>query len=210
MSAEATESAHFRQHLKRLVATGQTGRREIVSRLAAMPIEKLKDVPADVLSLLGPRGLAELAQRRSDLADLLPRRTPHDPGGLRRDRVARMPTGNQFGHALVVAVALALGALAIDLGRDGVRRWVQPVVRPASTAGWPLCQRLDRHVDGCVYRTGSPDMTIARAATLLGMDAVKLWAINKHLATSTSTTAALAAGSTIIVWRGVGRLGKGD
>jgi hypothetical protein len=135
MLAENSKPSPFREHLNRTIAAGQIGRHEIVSRLATVSIEKLKEVPANIPSLLGPQGLAELAQRRSDLVALSPKRPA--PASVVPPPIDSHGDQTRLRNNLAPALAGCddrFGGFAIDLGRDALTDWSEPVARPASTA----------------------------------------------------------------------------
>src|SRR5690606_26784639 len=75
-----------------------------------------------------------------------------------------------------------------------------PGIRPRQTSRWPACPRLDRHVDGCVYTSGSGTLSLERVAALTGIPVSEVIGVNRHLSNAPET--ALPRGSRIVIWRG--------
>lgn len=103
------------------------------------------------------------------------------------------------------AVAMVLSLLAIGLLADLARPTLVPAIfnpdiRPRQTSRWPACPRLDRHVDGCVYTSGSGILSLERVAALTGIPVSQVIGVNRHLSNAPET--ALPRGSRIVIWRG--------
>lgn len=75
------------------------------------------------------------------------------------------------------------------------------LVRTVDASIWPSCNRLDTYVDGCVYRNRTP-LRWEIATRYLRIDAEQLRVLNSHITYPTP----IPANSSLIVWRGRGRL----
>lgn len=193
----------FEAKLETAKAEGTAGRKELLDKLARMPMEQVIALPAGSLAILGPSGLAKLAAMREDLAGT--ERRP-DAGGSQakapapEKAPARRSRNPVLSSMLIVAVLLAAGPL-IDLARPMLSAaFLDESVRLVDTSRWPACRRIDRHVDGCVYRTGSAFLTLGTVSTLAGIPVEEVLAVNKHLSVLPDTT--LDRGSPIVIWRG--------
>lgn len=204
MSTDTASPAQYRRQLCDAISTGNEGRREIVARLARMPIEEFRTVSPQTLAMVGVAGLAELAGQRADLSAMAPK-------GLttiaRSEPAISRPARGRRHFALTVAL-LALVPVSTglfgDLARPLLAASMKPQVMPMSALSWPECPRLDGLVDGCLYRTGGTQMTLDRAARYLGLPAEQLYLVNRHL--KDFSRAALPAGTTIVIWRGTRKL----
>lgn len=199
MSTET--GASFRQTLHRAIADGKNGRAELLRRLSTCPIDEIAQLPPTTLALLGPQGLLALARKRHDLADLAPHPIPTSTNPATPTALPRRGR-HPLARALPLTTAILILGLAADLARPAINaEWLDPGSRPHSTETWPLCSRLDPWVDGCVYMTGSDNLTLNRAAAWLDMPAANLAAINTQLQANTASP--LPADSFIVVWRGI-------
>ena len=206
MTHDPQQSTDFDALVQTAIREGRDGRAEIVRQLCRLPVERLATVPASALALIGPEGLATLAAQRAEFAGLAPKPSPIVMSGpatamtaptrpVRRWRIS--PT--VWLCAVIVLAALSFDrivAMALPSASSG------PLSRNASD--WPRCLRLDARTDGCVYRTSGNRLSLARAATLLRMEAGDLAGLNRHLAGNGDQP--LPAGSLIVVLRDRARL----
>ncbi|MEP3669534.1 MAG: hypothetical protein ABJN42_22685, partial [Roseibium sp.] len=192
--------------VKTAVREGKSGRADIVRHLAELPLEKLRNVPPSALSLIGPKGLAALARRRSDMAGLAPKPQAATTTGSRTTILT--PDWTWKPCRLLFVVGLCCGIIAVVMSFDKVvalaGRSYSGDLLPRDAGEWPGCQRLDRLTDGCVYRTGGSSLTLVQAAEYLEIDARDLGRLNRHL--NAAGTERLAAGSRIVVLRDPGRI----
>lgn len=204
MSADTARPAQYRRQLCDAISVGNEGRREIVARLARMPIEDFRTVSPRTLAMVGVAGLAELAKQRADLSAIAPKALA---APARPEAIVFRPPKRRHHPALSVAiwmlVPVTLGLLG-DVARPLLAAATKPQVMPRSVLNWPECPRLDGLVDGCLYRTGGPQMTLDRAAGYLKLPAEQLYRVNQNL--KDFSQAALPAGATIIIWRGTRKL----
>lgn len=206
MTHDPKTQVDFDELVKTAIREGKDGRAEIVRQLSVLPLERLASVPASALALIGPEGLAALAARRAEFAGLAPRSGPMVGSGLAPAMIAPARTVRRWRVsptvwlcAVIILAALSfdrIAAMALPSASSG------PLSRNASD--WPRCLRLDRRTDGCVYRTGGNRLSLARAATLLRMEAGDLAGLNRHLAGHGNRP--LPAGSLIVVLRDRARL----
>lgn len=207
MTHDPGQQTDFDALVRTAIREGRDGRAEIVRQLCALPLERLAAVPASALALIGPEGLATLAAHRAEFAGLAPKRGPITGSVPAIAMTAPMRPARRWRVSPTIwfCTGIVLAAMSFD-------RMAAMVVPPPSTAkplsrnasDWPRCQRLDRHTDGCVYRTGGNRLTLARAAVLLRMDAGDLAGLNRHLAGNGDQP--LPVGSLIVVLRDRTRL----
>jgi hypothetical protein len=209
MTHDPGQQTDFDALVRTAIREGRDGRAEIVRQLCALPLERLAAVPASALALIGPEGLAALAAHRAEFAGLASK-----PGPIVGDGPAMVmttPTRPVRRWRVSPTVWFCAGIVLAAMSFDRVAAVVAP---PPSATGplshnasdWPRCQRLDRHTDGCVYRTGGNRLTLAKAATFLRMDAGDLASLNRHLAGIGDQP--LPAGSLIVVLRDRTRLSR--
>jgi len=195
----------FQSRLEAAKREGVAGREELLHRLARMPMDKVVNLPASSLAILGPHGLARLASIREDLAGVAPRpvhqaakpqsHVSGNPGSVAKARPLR--------STLVLVLSILVTGLLADLARPVLAPFFDPGIRPIETTRWPACRRLDAHVDGCVYTSSSGTLSLQRVAELTGVPAAQLHSTNRHLDHALDAT--LPKHSPIVVWRG--RLG---
>jgi hypothetical protein len=204
MSTDTARPAQYRRQLCDAISAGNEGRGEIVARLARMPLEDFRTVSPQTLAMVGVAGLAELAKQRADLSAIAPKAlatpTRFEAAVFRPPRRRRHLF---LSVAIWMLVPTTLGLLG-DLARPLLSASMKPHVMPSSVLNWPECPRLDGLVDGCLYPTGGPQMTLDRAAGHLKLPAEQLYRVNRHL--KDFPQAALPAGTTIIIWRGTRKL----
>lgn len=202
MATDRTDE-DFDVKLKKAKTEGMAGRKELLETLAKMPMDKVVQLPASSLAILGPQGLAQLAARREELAGA---------GRRHATRVVKqqpLTVGNSsvavgahpLRSAAVLVLATLVAGLLADLSRPIlVPAFFDPGVRSRETSRWPACRRLDRHVDGCVYTAGGANLSLARVAALTGIPVDQVTGANRHLSIPPET--ALPRGSRIVIWRG--------
>jgi hypothetical protein len=76
------------------------------------------------------------------------------------------------------------------------------VVRPTSSATWPVCKRLSEYTDGCIYYPAQ-DLNWDWVALKLGLPVEVLRRNNRHL-----TTQWVPVNAPVVIWRERGRLEK--
>lgn len=201
MSAAPPNLAVFHEKLETAIKDGQIGRRELIDEVAAMPIEQIGALPPAAMEMLGSTGLAQIARRRiatdPELKDL--RLKPQEPISEELETSQNECRHPMVRACLAACMIMVLGLL-VDILQPFVAARLDEGVRPIASTSWPKCARLDRHVDGCLYSTGSRDLTLEEAAAFLRMPANELAVVNPHL--PSSLTARLPADSPIVVWRG--------
>ena len=204
MSTDTARPAHYRRQLCDAISAGNEGRREIVARLARMPIEEFRTVSPQTLAMVGVAGLAELADQRADLSAIAPKALAtltHPEAAVFRPPRRRRHLA--LSVALLALVPVTTGLFG-DLARPLLAASMKPHVMPISAVSWPECGRLDGLVDGCLYRTEGTQMTLDRAAHYLELPAEQLYLVNRHL--KHLFQVALPAGTTIVIWRGTRKL----
>ncbi|WP_242217600.1 hypothetical protein [Shinella zoogloeoides] len=209
MKAEPTKTSPIDQRafgarITTAMAEGQAGRREIASQLARLPLEQLVKVPPSSFAMLGPEGFEMLVSMRRDIPAGVTARTsatapstPPKPVEAPRKVRRRWPIW-------VVCVALLAAGPVFDRSWPLVERMTGNSMRPIQVSAWPVCRRLDAYVDGCLYRTGSPQTTLRQLAGRLHMPAGDLVRPNRHLTTAPDEP--LSRGTLVVVWRGVAKL----
>lgn len=196
-------AADFQRKLENAQREGEKGRGELLHRLARMPMDKVIALPASSLALLGPHGLAQLAAMREGLAGVARRSAAASarPQSEQSGKSRAIPKVNPIGSTLMMVIAIISGGLMADLARPHlVSRFVDPGIRPHEVSRWPACPRLDTHVDGCIYTTGSKTLTLGRVAALTGIPVDRVIVGNRHISAAPET--ALPRGSQVVIWRG--------
>jgi len=193
----------FRENIARVKADADNGNRELAERLKRM-------TPAEFLRL--PRQTYEsltAAQYREIVATIAPdTRLPTPPvmeevtpdTRTWRDWWRECSTLMQV---LAVTIATTLIVVMATIATPLAWQWLMnrvEIVRPISTATWPVCHRLSPYTDGCVYRPAQA-LNWAWVAQQLGMSLEELYAANRHLPPQY-----IPANATLVVWRHRGRL----
>ena len=200
-------SGKFQSRLEAAKTEGVAGREELLHRLARMPMDKVVNLPASSLAILGPHGLARLAAMREDLAGVARRPVVQaaKPKPQVSGKAGSVAKARPIRSTLIMVLSIiAVGLLADLAGPVLAPALFDPGVRPPETSRWPACRRLDAHVDGCVYTSGSGALSLQRVATLTGVPAGQLLSANRHL--DAPPDAALPKHSPIVIWRGRLRL----
>lgn len=181
---------------------GVAGRRELLNKLARMPIDRIVSLPAKSLAILGPRGLAQLAAVREELAGASRKTDVKTSLGTPPSTTVRSQGGPRpIRSCVIVVVAILAAGLLIDMARPiFVTAFLESGIRPRDANRWAACSRLDQHIDGCIYMTGSRDLTLARVAEFTAIPLSQLIAANPDL--RISARAPLPKGRTIVIWRG--------
>ena len=210
MKHDSEAQREFDTLIQKAIREGKDGRAEIVRQLSILPLEKLASVPPSALAIIGPEGLAALAAERGEFVGLAPKPYPAatkamaTPPSVAATNPGLSAKWRLLSPTALICIGIILAALSFDR--------VLATVVPSPTKGtlsrnameWPRCLRLDRHTDGCVYRTGGSRLSLVSAAALLRTDVRDLADQNRHLAGSASTP--LPAGSLIVVLRDRSRL----
>lgn len=194
----------FRRNVARLGDEERAASASLVARLKRLtPVELLRQ-PRRVFADLS------IAQYREIIAAVAPEiaaTLPPDeevevPSLLDRWR-AFWARRSAFTRAcLLTAVGALIGTPAI-VTIGPVLAWrLAPYTlqRPVSTETWPRCGRLTGDVDGCVY-VPHRDLAWPEVATATQIEVTSLRTTNGHL-----PQAMIPAGTTLIIWRGRGRL----
>ncbi len=206
MTPDRETANRFDDLVRTAIRDRKAGRAEIVSQLAALPLEKLASVPPSALASIGPRGLAVLAARRADLAGLAPKaETKREVPATASAAVPRNRNKHRaFLPTLWLCCGIVLVAMSFEPAAVLMRGMSSDDLLSRNENSWPRCHRLDQFTDGCVYRTSAPSLTFRRAATYLRMDVSDLTRLNPHLIASSTTP--LATGSLIVVLRDIARI----
>lgn len=204
MEVEPIDERAFGTRIKTAMAEGRAGRREIALQLARLPMEQLVKALPSSIAMLGPQGFEMLVSMRRDI----PAGATGRPSTIEPSAPPKPPTtSHKVRHGwpiwVVCAVLLAAGPV-FDRSLPLLARMAGNSARPIRVSTWPSCRRLDGYVDGCLYRTGSPHTTLRQLADRLDMPADELARSNRHL--TTAADAALARGTSVVVWRGTAEL----
>jgi hypothetical protein len=200
----------FEERIETAKAQGKAGRRELLDRLARMPMEKVVKLPASSLAILGPEGLTRLAAMREELAGAARKvgKSTQPPKSSRAGQTSPRGVAHPIRSTALVVLSILIAGLLLDLAWPVLSATVfESGGRSYRVSQWPACQRLDSHVDGCVYTSGSDRLSLTGVAGLTGIPVENVLAANRHLPASADTV--LPRGSRIVVWRGRLRL-EGD
>lgn len=178
--------AQFTNLVRKAIKDGQDGRNEIIGNMAAMPLEKLARVPASTLALLGPRGLAELAHRRTDVAGLAPKSlvAPMPAVQNQNDKKGKRARRIPFRSTLWLSGCVIIVALSFVPASTLWQNWDNNGSLSRAADQWPRCGRLTGHTDGCVYYTSGNQLTLEQAARYLNLDLGQMQTMNRHIAGS--------------------------
>ena len=162
-----------------------------------MSPERLAGLSPSSVALLGPSGLAKVFARKAAIELRL--------NGSPQPVTPVAATPERRSHPLRTAVFAAAVVLAVGLAVERAVPMLSSAAdqgtRNASTSNWPICPRLDRYVDGCIYRVGgNGGLTLEVAGQMLAIPTDQLAASNTHITTSITTI--LPPGSPLVVWRG--------
>jgi hypothetical protein len=200
----------FEERIETAKAEGKAGRRELLDRLARMPMEKIVELPASSLAILGPGGLARLAAMREELAGAARKaeKSTQPPKSSRAGQTSPRRVAHPIRSTVLVVASILIAGLLLDLAWPVLSAAVFDSGRRSyRVSRWPACPRLDAHVDGCVYISGSGRPSLTGVAGLTGIPIEHVLAANRHLSATADTV--LPRGSRIVVWRGRLRLEGG-
>lgn len=192
----------FRRNVQQVQADATRAATRLVNRLKGMtPQEFLRQPPSLFAKLTA-------AQYREIVTTIAPDvRLPAEPV-IEEPRVEkramldwwreRSAFARSFLEMLVVTVVCTLGGVLTPWAVGEIVSRGQ-LVRAITTENWPICQRLSRYTDGCVYFP-SQDLDWAWVAEELGMPVGAVQRSNRHLPTQY-----IPRGAQLIVWRHRGR-----
>lgn len=194
----------FGNRVKTAIAEGRVGRREIVAQLAGLPLEQLAKALPSWIPILGPQGLEMLVSMRRDI----PVGVTGGPHSMKPPAPMKPPVAikkvRRRWPIWVAYLVLLFSGPVFDSTSPFLERMTGKSARPILVSTWPKCPRLNRHTDGCLYRTGNLDTTLRQLAYRLGLSVDELARANHHLATTADSP--LARGTLIVVWRGTAAL----
>jgi len=208
MTTYPLDKTRLAKTLKQAVSEGEAGRKELISRLAALSLEDLAKVPPSTLALLGPEGLARLSATRSDLTSGLVARNHsarQHPEHQMPDAKPNVKRRNFSRLGGMLSIFVLFAGPTLDEARPFAGQIMDKRWRPADASTWSQCPRLNAYVDGCVYVTGNGQTTLAKLAHYLEIPPDRLLDVNRHLTGDFHQR--LAGGSTVVVWRGKLQLG---
>lgn len=193
----------FRQNVARVKADADRASKELVERLKRMtPAEFLRQPSRTFASLT-------MTQYREVVGAIEPHTVlPAPPAAEEIPAAARTwrdwwRERSVLTKSVATTIAITLTIVMAAIGSPLALKWISTrteIVRPVSTATWPICARLSTYTDGCVYRPAQ-DLDWAWVAQQLGMSPQELYTANQHLPTQY-----IPANSTLVVWRHRGRL----
>lgn len=117
---------------------GIAGRRELLNKLARMPIDRIVSLPAKSLAILGPRGLAQLAAVREELAGASRKTDVKTSLGTPPSTTVRSQGGPRpIRSGVIVVVAILAAGLLIDMARPiFVTAFLESGIRPRDANRW--------------------------------------------------------------------------
>jgi len=193
----------FRENVARVKADSDRASKQQVERLKQMtPAEFMRLPPETFASLTA-------AQYRDVVAVIAPDTQLPGPPPVEelapetrtwRDWWRERST---FLRVLTLTVMTTLIVVMAAISSPFAWKWLisrTEIVRPTSTATWPVCKRLSAYTDGCVYYP-TQNLNWAWVAQQLAMSVDELYAANRHLPPQY-----IPANSTLVVWRHLGRL----
>ena len=194
------------QNLKVALTEREEARDELFVRISAMPSDERARLEPTLFSRLTPDQLCQLLDHDQEKINatiensIELQTTPYSGPS---PKVKSIQTKPPFVCALKngIAVAAVAGGIAIVAVIFGPRlaAWFSaPPIRPVNAAQWPVCRRLNAHIDGCIYHVQA-GLTWDEAATLLRMPVAQLRNVNSSLLS-------LQPNSWLVIWRGRGTL----
>jgi hypothetical protein len=193
------------QALERLADAAKSGnraKRRLANKLARMTAAQLRRVNPAVFARLGPAGLKVFAAASVSLRNLAPA-LPNFLPAKTEPLLDRLKRKWHFMHpllkCLVVATVCAVVGVAAAYFSASVLKLIIGQQTEMIADGWPLCEKLDRDHDGCVYRTSSGTLTIDRIHVQTGLSPEDLVTSNPHL----DWRFALPRGALIVVPRNI-------
>lgn len=191
------------QALDRLADAAKNGnraKRRLAKTLAGMTAAQLRNVNPAVFARLGPAGLKVFAAASADLRNLAPA-APNSQVVKTEPLRGRLKRKWHFMHPLLKCLAVTAVCAAVGVTASYFSASMLKLITGHKTEmiaeGWPLCEKLDRDHDGCVYRTASATLTIDRILAQTGLSLEDLVTSNPHL----DFRFALPRGALIVVLR---------
>jgi hypothetical protein len=197
--------AWFRKNITRVKEDADKTSAQLVQRLKRMTPAEFLRLPANTFASL------TAAQYRDIVATIAPDTELPMPAPLEelpadtrtwRDWWRERSTLVQVSIVTVMVTMLAVG---LAIATPWAQNWMasrMEIVRPVSTATWPVCARLSPYTDGCVYYPRQ-NLGWDWVAQQLAMSPQDLYAANRHLSPEY-----IPANSVLAVWRHRGRLEK--
>jgi hypothetical protein len=175
------------QALERLADAAKSGnraKRRLANKLAGMTAAQLRNVNPAVFARLGPAGLKVFAAASISLRNLAPA-VPNSRPAKAEPLLDRFKREWHFMHPLLKCLAAATVCAAVGVTASYFSASALNLITRHKTEmiseGWPLCEKLDRDHDGCVYRTLSGTLTIDRILEQTGLSTTDLVTSNPHL-----------------------------
>jgi hypothetical protein len=195
--------AWFRKNVTHVKEDADKSSVQLVQRLKQMtPAEFLRLPPNTFASLTA-------AQYRDIVATIAPDTKLPEPPPL-EELPADIRTWGDWWRERSTLIQLSIVTMAITVIAVGIAiavptawKWTvsrMEIVRPVSTATWPVCARLSAYTDGCVYYP-TQNLTWAWVAQQLAIPPQELYEANQHLPPQY-----IPVNSMLVVWRHRGRL----
>lgn len=197
--------AWFRKNVTHVKDDADKASAQLVQRLKQMTPAEFLRLPANTFASLTAAQYRDIVATIAPDTNLqIPPPVEEPPADMRtwRDWWRERSTLLQVSFVTVLVTMLAV---ATAIATPWAWKWAvshMEIVRPVSTATWPVCARLSPSTDGCVYHP-TQNLAWGRVAQQLAMSPQDLYAANQHLPPQY-----IPANSTLVVWRHRGRLEK--
>lgn len=193
----------FRENVARVSADSDRASRQLMERLKRMTPADFLRLPAETFASLTEAQYEEVVAVISPDTQL-----PKPPAAEEIPPEARTwrewwRERSTLTRVLTLTVMTTLIIVMTGITAPLAWKWLisrLEIVRPLSTATWPVCKRLSPYTDGCLYYP-TQSLNWAWVAQQLGMSVDDLYAANRHLPTQY-----IPANSTLVIWRHRGRL----
>lgn len=193
----------FRENVAHVRADSDRASRQLMERLKRMKPADFLRLPAETFAPLTDAQYEEVVAVISPETQL-----PKPPSAEEIPPEARTwrewwRERSTFTRVLTLTVMTTLIIVMTGTTAPFAWKWLRSrmeIVRPLSTATWPVCKRLSPYTDGCLYYSAQ-NLNWAWVAQQLDMSVDELYSANRHLPTQY-----IPANSTLVVWRHRGRL----
>ena len=195
--------ALFRQNITKVSTDAKRASNGLVERLKQLTPQEFLRQPPNVFAHLTDKQYREIVAKIAPNTKLPAPPVIEEPVEEKRSLLDWWREQSAFAQSflvtlfvtIIITLAAALEPLAM--------KWTltrAEIVRPISTATWPVCQRLSGYTDGCVYFP-SQDLNWDWVAERLDLPVETLREPNRHLSPQF-----IPRGAQLVIWRYRGHL----
>jgi hypothetical protein len=193
----------FVEHVARVKEDSKKETEQLVEQLKRKTPAEFLRLPASTFASLTPTQYRDIVAAIAPDIEVPAATTTNDLVAGRGSDRHRWRERSVLTQMIAITVAATMSFTALALASPWAWKWIvsrMEIVRPVSTATWPVCAQLNPYTDGCIYYPAR-DLDWTAVARQLGMSPEELHQANQHLPSQL-----IPAKATLVVWRHRGRL----